>query len=73
VDDPAWVKQLYGVDPVWDGLGVLDFCIVPQVDSPGHPQTEACDRVAEVYRATNTPHRCLRDGDVFIIDGETER
>jgi len=73
VDDPNWLKRLYGVDPIWEGLSVLDFCIVPHVNSPQHPESEACDRLAEVYRASGTPHQSLRDGDVLIVDGETQR
>ena len=72
VDDPAWVKSLYGVEPSWQGLAVLDFCVVPHVDSPEHPESEACERVAAAYRNSNTPHRCLRDGEVLVINGETE-
>ena len=73
VDDPRWVKRLYGVDPIWEGLSVLDFCIVPHVNSPEHPESEACDRLAEMYRASGTPHQCLRDGEVLVVDGETRR
>lgn len=70
VDDPAWVKALYDAEPIWDGLGVLDFCIVPHVNSPDHPESEACDRLARRYREENRPHRCLTDGEVLIIDGD---
>jgi dipeptidase E len=39
-DDPQVVPATYGDPPVWDGLGVLDYALVPHVDSPGHPETE---------------------------------
>lgn len=71
-DDPNSVDLLYGADAMWDGLGVLDFCLVPHVDTPGHPGNEACDRIAEQYRADGTPHRTLRDGQVLIIDGDRD-
>lgn len=64
VDDAGAVAE-----PIWDGLGVLDFAIVPHVDSPGHFETEACGRVAERYRAEGVPHRTLRDGQALVIDG----
>lgn len=73
VDDPAWLRMLYDADPQWDGLGVLDYCIVPHVDSPEHPESAACDRVAEHYRTSGIAHRTLRDGDVLVVDGETEQ
>lgn len=71
VDSPEYVKMLYGVEPIMSGLGVLDYCIVPHVSSPGHPETTSCDRLAEHYREVGTPHRTLRDGEVLVIDGES--
>lgn len=71
VDNPEYVKLLYGEEPHWAGLSILDFCIVPHVDSPDHPATAACNRLAEHYRETDTRHRTLRDGEVLIINGET--
>src|SRR5919204_1876866 len=29
VDEPEEVSRMYGVPPIWDGLGVLDYVIVP--------------------------------------------
>jgi dipeptidase E len=68
VDEPDAVETTYGAKPVWDGLGVLDFAIVPHVDSPGHPETERCNALAEHYRSEGVPHRTLRDGEVIVID-----
>jgi dipeptidase E len=67
-DDPDVVPDIYG-DPVgWEGLGILDHAVVPHVDSPGHPETEALGVVAANYRAHGTPHITLRDGQVLVID-----
>lgn len=60
---------MYGADPIWDGLGILDYCVVPHVDSPGHPESEACDRLADHYRGTGVPFKPLRDGQVIVLDG----
>jgi dipeptidase E len=68
VDEPEAVQETYGAEPVWNGLGVLDFAIVPHVDSPGHPETERCNALADHYRAEGVPHRTLRDGEVLVID-----
>jgi dipeptidase E len=68
VDDPAAVGLAYGAEPVWDGLGILDYVIVPHVDSPGHPETERCNALAEHLRTEGVPHRTLRDGEVLVID-----
>lgn len=71
VDNPEYVKLLYGVEAPMTGLGVLDYCIVPHVSSPGHPGSALCDRLAHRYREAGTPFRTLRDGQVLIIDGES--
>ena len=57
VDEPEAVAETYGVPPIWDGLGLLEYAVVPHVDSPGHPETEACGRLAEHYRATESRTR----------------
>lgn len=68
-DSPQDVTQTWGDEPIWEGLGILDHAFVPHVDSPGHPETEDCGRVAEHYRGNGIPHRTLRDGQVLLIDG----
>jgi dipeptidase E len=68
VDEPEAVEATYGAEPVWEGLGVLNFAIVPHVDSPDHPETERCNALAEHFRAEGVPHRTLRDGEVLVID-----
>ena len=72
VDEPEAVPQTHGVPPIWDGLGVLEYAFVPHVDSPGHPETEACGRLAEHYQATGVAHRTLRDGQAIVRNGEGE-
>jgi dipeptidase E len=69
VDDPDAVRRLYAAEPVWDGLGLIEYAVVPHYESPGHPETEACGRLAEHYRATGVAHRTLRDGQAIVIDG----
>jgi dipeptidase E len=71
VDDATAVNRTYGSDPVWEGLGILDYAIVPHVRSPAHPESAALDLVAERYRAEGVPHRTLRDGQVLIVNGES--
>jgi dipeptidase E len=68
VDDPEHAAMVSGAAVRWDGLGVLDYVIVPHCESPEHPETERCDRLAEHYRAAGIQHRALRDGEVIVID-----
>ncbi len=71
VDSPDVVGEIYDDKPIWDGLAVLDYAIVPHVNSPDHPESEALGLVAERYRAMGVPHRTLRDGEVLLIEGAT--
>ena len=72
VDDPSVVTVAYGELAPERGLGILDWIFVPHVESPGHPETEACTRVAALYAATGEPMRTFRDGEVLVIDGDAE-
>ena len=72
VDDPSVVTTAYGEKPPASGLGVLGWTFVPHVDSPGHPETEACARVAARYGDAGLPLRTFRDGEVLVIDGDAE-
>jgi dipeptidase E len=72
-DDATAVARVYGEEPVWDGLGVLDRAFVPHVDSPGHPETVLLGEVSAAYRAAGTPHHRLRDGQVLVIDGPRQQ
>ena len=62
VDEP-------GGDPPFDGLGLIDFAVVPHTSAPGRPGVPECDRLAERYRADGTPHRTLHDGQALVSDG----
>ena len=71
VDDPDVVLATYGVEPVWEGMDLLPYTIVPHHRSPGHPETDALGLVADRYRAAGVPHVAIRDGQAIVIDGET--
>ena len=67
VDDADAVEAVHGSRAVWEGLEVLDYVIVPHVDSPEHPETERCNALADRFRAEGVPHRTLRDGEAIVI------
>jgi dipeptidase E len=61
VDEPP-----RGLEPIWDGLGLVDFAIVPhyQSDPPLGPEI---DRVVAFWETKHTPYRALRDGETISI------
>jgi dipeptidase E len=70
VDDATAVPLVYGSEPLWDGLGLLDEAFVPHYRTPGHPESEAMDQVVERYQAEGVAYRTLRDGQVLVITSE---
>jgi dipeptidase E len=73
VDPPGRVTEAYGGVPLFAGLGVLPYAIVPHVDSPEHPATVPLCAVVARYRTEGVPHRALRDGDVLVVEGDQTR
>ncbi|MEU3750023.1 MULTISPECIES: Type 1 glutamine amidotransferase-like domain-containing protein [Streptomyces] len=72
-DDPNAVALAYEAPARFDGLALLDYVVVPHIDSPGHPENEILTTVADHYRAQGTAHRTLRDGQAIVINGEDTR
>jgi len=73
VDPPGRVIAAYGGAPVFAGLGVLPYAIVPHVESPEHPATVVLGAVAARYRSEGVSHRTLRDGDVLVVEADQTR
>lgn len=68
MDDPAPVPAGYDPETVWEGLGLVDFSIVPHYLSP-HPESAAAQRAARHLAARRLPFRALRDGEVVVWTG----
>ncbi len=47
------------LDPIYDGLGILDRPVVPHVDSPGHPETQACTALSADLTSAGRHHWAL--------------
>lgn len=71
-DEPAVVLR-HGVEPRYDGLGLLDRTFVPHVDTPGHPESEVLTALAQRLTAEGVPHLVLRDGQAWVVDGDAGR
>lgn len=70
IDDPAEVPPTCGVQPRWDGLGLVDRRIVPHVGSPTDPDGASVRLMAE-YRAAGVAHWALNDDEVVVVDGSS--
>lgn len=69
MDDPAEVRTACGIEPRWDGLGLVDRPIVPHLDSPTDPDGLS-RKLVRAYIAAGTPHWALTDDHVVVVDGE---
>lgn len=66
MDDPAVIAEGYETTAVRDGLGLVDFTVVPHYRSD-HPEAEAAERAAVFRRQRGLPFRTLRDGEVIVV------
>ena len=52
---------------IWEGLGIIDYSIVPHYKSD-HPESEDADKVVKYMEDNKIPFKKLRDGEVIIIE-----
>lgn len=65
MDDPAEVAAGYDPAPIHEGLGLVDFVIVPHFGSD-HPEAEAATIAADWLAREGVPYKTLRDGEVLV-------
>ncbi len=69
MDDPEQTAPGYpGAEPVWEGLGLVPFAIVPHYRSDS-PEADAAERAVAWAAANGIEAVALRDGEVVICDG----
>jgi dipeptidase E len=52
---------------IWEGLGIIDYVIVPHYKSD-HPESEIMEEVVEYLIENKIPYKTLRDGEVIIVE-----
>jgi len=68
MDDPQQLAPDYDEAILWDGLGLVDFSIVPHYRSD-HDEAEAAEKTVHFLEEAGTPFQPLRDGEVIIVEG----
>lgn len=71
MDQPEAVKEIYGQEPVWEGLNLIPYSILPHYQS-NHPESPAAEKVFEFFTKENIPFKALHDGEVVIVNGDKE-
>ena len=66
VDDPSDKPYPQLQETIWEGLGALDYIILPHYKSD-HPESADIDKEVEYCTRNNLKFKTLRDGDAIII------
>ncbi|MBP7701909.1 MAG: Type 1 glutamine amidotransferase-like domain-containing protein [Phenylobacterium sp.] len=69
MDAPDVVAAGYDPAPIYDGLGFVDFVIVPHFASD-HPEADAARLAAAWLADRDIAHRTLRDGEAIVRMGD---
>jgi dipeptidase E len=66
-DNPEVIPQGYPNEVIWEGLGLLPFCIAPHWRS-NHPESAMIDESVEYFMEHKIPFIALRDGETYVTD-----
>lgn len=66
IDDPQEIPSGYSKEIVWEGLGFVDFSIVPHYKSD-HPESVMIDTVVEYFEENDMPFKAIRDGQAIVV------
>lgn len=67
IDDSSARPYGEDIETVWEGVGILDYSVVPHYKSD-HPESERANDVVAYMEKNNIPFKTLRDGEVIIIE-----
>jgi dipeptidase E len=69
MDEPVQSAPDYPDEqPVWEGLGLVPFTIIPHYNSD-HVEAEGAAKAAAWAAANGADYRTLQDGAVIVVDG----
>jgi dipeptidase E len=68
LDEPYDVIEGYPREPIWEGLGLIDYHVAVHYRR-GHPDLEPIQRTVRYFREHGMPYVALRDGEVIIVKG----
>jgi len=66
VDKPHTPYELCS-QVIWEGLGHVDFALMPHWDSD-HPESADIQKEIAYCESNNIPYKAIRDGDVIVIE-----
>lgn len=69
-DDPNFVPEPYQDEVLWDGLGLLDYVLVPHYKSPD--VGESIDGYVRYLKEHKIPFKTIREEQALIVDGDKQ-
>ncbi|MEK7517507.1 MAG: Type 1 glutamine amidotransferase-like domain-containing protein [Patescibacteria group bacterium] len=66
VDNPHRIPAKYKSKVTWNGVGIIDFFIVPHYRS-NHQESHLVEKVVKYYIQKRMQFKTLRDGEVIVI------
>lgn len=64
-DDPGMVEKIYNTEVVWDGLGIVNFVVIPHVGSDWFGAES--QKMKQALIISDIPYREVQDGQVVIV------
>lgn len=65
-DNPHRIPEKYKTNVIWNGVGIIDFFIVPHYRS-NHPESAVVEKIVEYYTQNGMLFKTLRDGEVIVV------
>lgn len=69
-DDPKYIPEGYDHQAYWDGLGFLDYVLVPHYKSP--EIAESIEGYVSYLKKHRIPHKTIREEEALIVDGDRQ-
>lgn len=66
IDDPSQKPYGDNIKTIYEGLGIIDYYVVPHYRS-NHPETELVEKAVQYYIDNKLLFKALKDGEVIII------
>ncbi len=67
VDDPYNFPYPQIQEPIWEGLGLIDYAFLPHFDSD-HPESADIDKEVAYCTENKIPFKTVRDGEVVLVE-----
>jgi dipeptidase E len=66
MDDPPLAPAGYDPNIIWEGMGLVDFIIVPHYSS-NHPEADLAAAAVKWLKHAALPFQAIRDGEVIVL------